>query len=120
MALQNRQGGTGSGGWTRKAPAIAGLYWVLVVSAFFTLRYWGFDMTGAGYTAMSLLTAPWSLFALLALAAVEALPYGATVLAPLNSPAGTFILFPLACGGLNVVLILTVGSTINRKGKVRR
>jgi len=74
-------------------------------------------MTGAGSIPLVVLTLPWSLIALMAWASVESLPYGVEMLRPLNSTLGMCVIFPIACGALNTILILATGAAIQRRRK---
>lgn len=105
---------------TERAPAIAGLYWLLVVAVFLLLQRLGFNMTGYGSAPVILLTMPWSLCALLTWQFVELLPYGADLLRPLNTALGMCVLFPVLCGGLNTILILATASAMQRRRRHRR
>ncbi|GEM_PF-5031435 len=103
-----------------RAPAIAGIYWVLVLAVFFFSQRLGLNMTGHGSVPVILLTMPWSLFALLTWQLVELLPYGAEMLRPLNTALGMCVMFPVMCGGLNAILILATASAVQRRQRRRR
>jgi hypothetical protein len=95
---------------TKEAAAVAGAYWGLVLAASVVLRLSGADMIGTGALPIAALTVPWSLLAI-------AVGSSATPdqLSPLVSPLGTFIVFPVLCGGLNAVLIVVAWSAIRRR-----
>ena len=86
---------------------------------FFAMQRAGFDMIGNGAISIAAMTAPWSL---LAIALTTSLSSAASqsLLHPFISTIGTFVVFPVVCGGLNVILIFILGSAIQRRRRRSR
>ena len=99
----------------RTKPAkIAAAYWLAVLLTFFAMQRAGFDMIGDGAILIAAMTAPWSLLAI-GLTTSLSSPASRSLLHPFISTIGTFVVFPVICGGLNFILIFTVGSAIQRR-----
>jgi len=99
----------------RTKPAkIAAAYWGGVLLVFLGLQVAGFDMVGNGAIPVAALTAPWSLLAIAATSSLVSAPSQA-LLRPLISPVGTFLIFPVLCGGLNAALVFVLVSAIRRR-----
>lgn len=104
----------------RTKPAkIAVAYWIAMLLTFFAMQRAGFDMIGNGAISIAAMTAPWSL---LAIALTTSLSSAASqsLLHPFISTIGTFVVFPVVCGGLNVILIFILGSAIQRRRRRSR
>lgn len=99
----------------RTKPAkIAAAYWAGVLLVFVGMQAAGFDMIGNGAILVAVLTAPWSLLAITATSSLSSAP-SQELLRPLISPVGTFLIFPVLCGGLNSVLVFMLVSAIQRR-----
>jgi hypothetical protein len=99
----------------RTKPAkIAAGYWAAVLVVFLSMQAAGFDMIGNGAIPVAAVTAPWSLLVIAATSSTSSTPSQA-LLRPFISTVGTFLIFPALCGGLNAVLIFTLGTAIQRR-----
>ena len=104
----------------RTTPAkIAAAHWIAVLLAFFAMQRAGFDMIGSGAIPIAALTAPWSLLAIAVTSSLSSAP-SQTLLHPFISTVGTFVIFPVICGGLNTILIFVVGLAIQRRRNRRK
>jgi hypothetical protein len=95
----------------RRPVTVAGAYWIAVVVVFLVLKQIGYDMIGIGAGAIAALTAPWSLLAIAVTTSLSTSGHH-VLLRPLISTAGTFLLFPVICGGLNAGTVFLLGSVI--------
>jgi hypothetical protein len=102
-----------SRGVSRTALAIAAAYWLLTLVVFFAMQVDGFDMLGEGALLIAGVTVPWSLLVIAMTSSASSAPSG-TLLRPFISPIGTFVLFPVVCGGLNAIAIFWLMSAVKR------
>jgi hypothetical protein len=96
------------------AALVALSYWLLTILIFFVLQHAGWDMIGEGAIPIAALTLPWSMLVILAhpsLPPDPSRPYHD----PLVSSLGTFILFPLICGGVNTLALYWIVGAVQRR-----
>ena len=102
-----------------KSAKIAAAYWIVVLLVFFGLQAAGFDMIASGAIPLAALTIPWSLLVIAATSSISSGP-SQTLLQPFISTVGTFLIFPIVCGGLNAVLIFILLSALERRRRANR
>jgi hypothetical protein len=114
--FENRQA---RGTLNRTAAAVACGYLALTIAVFITLQLTGWDMIGPGAIPVAVLTAPWSILVIMAHPSFHPDP-GRPTYDPLVSSLGTFMLFPIVCGGLNAIILYWLISVVQRRRQLTR
>jgi hypothetical protein len=114
--FENRQA---RGTLNRTAATVACAYLALTIAVFIALQVTGWDMIGSGAIPVAVLTAPWSILVIMAHPSFHPDPATPTY-DPLVSSLGTFVLFPIACGGLNAIILYWLISVVQRRRQLTR
>ena len=103
----------------RTLPAKIALgYWTAVVLVFFMMLGAGFDMIGDGAIPVAAMTAPWSLLVIGMV--TSPVPPHPAVLQSCISTVGTFVIFPVICGGVNACLLFGLFSVVESRRRRRK
>jgi hypothetical protein len=103
----------------RTAATAACGYLALTIAVFIALQVTGWDMIGPGAIPVAVLTAPWSALVIMAHPSFHPDP-ARPMYDPLVSSLGTFVLFPITCGGLNAITLYWVIRVVQRRRQIQR
>jgi hypothetical protein len=93
---------------------LAGGYWLFTILIFFWVKYAGWDVTTDGALPIAGVTLPWSLLVMAMTSSAISTP-ARDLVQTLISPTGTFVLFPVICGGLNAATLYGLMTLIRQK-----